>query len=598
MDWVFKGIDALSGPARSAVASLRALKSALVDVRRESGTGRFQASYLSLFRRQMKSLRRELGESSLGLQSFASGAMSVASSLGSGAFALGSNIVELAAFQQSAETSLAASMGDATQAAQAYREAIQIANQTPLDTREVIGAMQSLAAAGFRTLPTMRPLLGILTDIGSLHGSDAMSRFSLALGQVQARGALTMEELNQLREAAPSIAQPLMQALQASMGLSGPDAGQQLLRAISARRVSAQALVNALGAAGATMNASTGGALGGIARAQSQTLVGSLSNAKNAWENLILSFGTGQNAIANTPGLRQFRGFIDSITDSLDTNSARGQRAMAVLRPLIDGVFGTLFRGSPGTSVIDAVIEGVHEATPAIVALVGGVRDFTDGLGSGFMEAMGPALELLQQLSTDGSEGGNTMRSLGQAVGFLAGAFVMGMGVLTFAASGIAQIFTELPADLAFMWESITTWFSTVPTALVDGFLGTMRTEWGRLIGQVEGLAQQLPASVRTVLGIHSPSRVFAEIGLHTAEGMTEGVTAGTGDVQRAFEVMAAPSAERPALGAGGASMPSVNLVVNIDGRGRSDDELVDEFRVTVEDIFADIFERAALAVG
>lgn len=599
LTWTFRGVDAISRPARAAVASLRQLRASLNEVRRDGG-GRFRASWMSQAQRQLRSFRRGLNDTFSGLGRIAA-PMAAIGAVGVGAAGmLGASVVRLAAYQQSAETSLAASLGSAETAQQAFREAITIANQTPLDTTQVVDAMQSLAAAGFRTLPALRPMLGILTDVGATHGADAMSRFSLALGQVQARGALTMEELNQLREAAPSIAQPLMAALGQSIGATGPTAGRQVQEAIARRRITAEMLNGALGQAGAAMNAGTGGGLGGIARAQSQTLVGSLSNVSNAWDNLLMSFGSGRSSLAQGAGLTQFRAFVDSVTNALDASSPRGQRAIAVLRPLIDGIFGTLFRGTPGTSLIDTLIESLRQITPGILAVVRGIRDFADGFGAGFMGAIGPALELLQQLSSEGEENGTVLRDLGRAVGFLVGAFVIGASILAGAGStvvaGWTQVFTELPAALRLVWNDVTSWFATVPSALVDGFLGSLRTEWARLIGQVEGLAQQLPASVRSVLGIHSPSRVFAEIGAHTAQGMASGLSRGQADVERAMSLVVTP---RGAGGAGGASgaPASVQVTFQIDGR-RDASGIVDEAEARLTEFFANVFERAALTAG
>lgn len=600
LSWIFRGVDAISRPARAAVASLRQLRASLTAVRRDGG-GRFQASWLSQARRQFAGFRRGLNDAFGGIGRVAAPVAAIGAAGAAAAGMLGASVVRLAAFQQSAETSLAASLGSAETAQQAFREAITIANQTPLDTTQVVDAMQSLAAAGFRTLPALRPMLGILTDVGATHGADAMQRFSLALGQVQARGALTMEELNQLREAAPSIAQPLMAALGGALNITGPNAGRQIQAAISARRVTAAMLNSALGQAGATMNAGTGGGLGGIARAQSQTLVGSLSNVSNAWDNLLMSFGTGRSSLAQGAGLSQFRAFVDSVTNALDASTPRGQRAIAALRPLIDGVFGTLFRGTPGTSIIDTLIESLRQMTPGILAVVRGVRDFADGFGSGFMAAMGPALELLQQLSTEGEEGGTVLRDLGRAVGFLVGAFVIGAGVLggvvSTVVSGWTQVFTDLPAALRLVWADVTTWFSTVPGALVDGFLGRLRTEWGRLIGQVEGLARQLPASVRSVLGIHSPSRVFAEIGLHTAQGMASGLSRGQADVERAMSLVVTPGAAARAPAAAGVPAGGIQVTFVLDGR-RDAQGIVDEAEDRLAELFANLFERAALTAG
>jgi len=44
-------------------------------------------------------------------------------------------------------------------------------------------------------------------------------------------------------------------------------------------------------------------------------------------------------------------------------------------------------------------------------------------------------------------------------------------------------------------------------------------------------ITDKLPSFVKDALGIHSPSRVFAELGRHTVEGMAVGIAAGAGSV-------------------------------------------------------------------
>lgn len=85
-------------------------------------------------------------------------------------------------------------------------------------------------------------------------------------------------------------------------------------------------------------------------------------------------------------------------------------------------------------------------------------------------------------------------------------------------------------------WTSIKTvfgdmlgYFSGIGTAIVDGIGNSLTAGWAALIAKVQGLAALLPESVKTVLGIHSPSRVFAEIGGHTMAGLEEGLTGGQG---------------------------------------------------------------------
>jgi hypothetical protein len=59
---------------------------------------------------------------------------------------------------------------------------------------------------------------------------------------------------------------------------------------------------------------------------------------------------------------------------------------------------------------------------------------------------------------------------------------------------------------------------------------------WDDLLETFRTLASMLPEPVRTALGIASPSRVFAELGEHTADGLTLGLERGAGRAQGAAQ--------------------------------------------------------------
>lgn len=59
---------------------------------------------------------------------------------------------------------------------------------------------------------------------------------------------------------------------------------------------------------------------------------------------------------------------------------------------------------------------------------------------------------------------------------------------------------------------------------LVGGIWSGLQEKWTWMVGQIQGLAQMLPQGVRDILGIHSPSRVFAlQVGRYIPEGIAQG---------------------------------------------------------------------------
>lgn len=106
--------------------------------------------------------------------------------------------------------------------------------------------------------------------------------------------------------------------------------------------------------------------------------------------------------------------------------------------------------------------------------------------------------------------------------------------------------------------------FSHIGTAIVDGIWTSLSSGWAALVAKVKGLAALLPESVKTVLGIHSPSRVFAEIGSHTMAGLEQGLTGSeAGPLGAAAGVARKLAGIGAGMAIGGAAMAGVSL----DGR-------------------------------
>jgi phage-related protein len=162
-------------------------------------------------------------------------------------------------------------------------------------------------------------------------------------------------------------------------------------------------------------------------------------------------------------------------------------------------------------------------------------------------------------------------------VGAMAVGFgVLVAGVVAFAAAivGVVARLYELGAvvvgGVIEAFNAVSAWFagfslSQVGADIINGLVAGITNAGPNVLKAITGAVTGAIGAAKSLLGIASPSKVFAEIGGYTAEGMAVGVDAGAADVQGSLESMVAPppvpvggAATAPA--AGGASAGGANL--------------------------------------
>ena len=111
----------------------------------------------------------------------------------------------------------------------------------------------------------------------------------------------------------------------------------------------------------------------------------------------------------------------------------------------------------------------------------------------------------------------------------------------------------------------------TAGTDLVNGLAQGMRTAAQTLVPGVTQLADMLTSTFRTALDIHSPSRVFAELGAQIPAGVAQGVREGSPDASAAAsDAVAVPRAPGATSGrAGGIGEVHIHLPEGIGGSAR-----------------------------
>ena len=74
---------------------------------------------------------------------------------------------------------------------------------------------------------------------------------------------------------------------------------------------------------------------------------------------------------------------------------------------------------------------------------------------------------------------------------------------------------------------------------IVTGLLNGITGMWDTLVSTVKGKVNGMVSTVKNVLGIHSPSKVFTEIGENVTQGLVNGINTGTPAAQEAIQNIA-----------------------------------------------------------
>lgn len=609
LNWRLRLRDAVSAPARRARDSLRAYRAELRRTQQQAARDAARAqrdaarAAAQNARRMQENTRLLAAGTRQGLGMLGGLAVGAASALAGvvGSFAevgvaAARSVVEIAAFRESSLVALEAVLGSSQAAGRQFRNAITIANQTPLDTQDIIQQTAAFAVAGFAERE-IQPLVAASADLGAAFGQQSQEGFAYALAQIRAAGQLQGQELLQLQNANVSR-EAVLASIARQLNLGTGEAGNRAaLQAIRQRRVNSSVGIQAALDAVQT-RLDRGRALGSFARDQANTLTGALSNARNAIFNLIVGMDLG-----NLPGIRTFKDTLIAVTNALQEGSpaaAMLRGAVAGAANAVGGLFGRLFSVENITAGFGMVARAVQAIGRFATTAWPVVQAFVAALGPGFMAGIAPLRSLFASLLSGGPPSAQTMlvittaaRGIGSALGFAAGAavtFVTGLGVL---AAGITALWGTIGGLVAAGITSVRTMFTSIGGAIVDGIRDGITGGVERLRASVTGLGTNAVQAARAALGIASPSRVFADvIGRQIPAGIELGIQRGAGPLDATVASIVDPPTPRATMGS-----PNITVQVIVQ-RGATDDDtataVVDRLEERLADIFGGLAEQLA----
>lgn len=225
--------------------------------------------------------------------------------------------------------------------------------------------------------------------------------------------------------------------------------------------------------------------------------------------------------------------------------------------------------------------------------------------------ALKPTIEKLKELWNSAVQSGyllDALKAIGIAVAVVAAVIVVLVGIVGALIATVmvaSAIFGAFIGTLIYLGvviaETVVGWVQTGAQAAMDfvmGIVNGITNGYGMVVDAVKNLAGGAIDTFKNVLGIASPSKVMMELGEGgIGEGLVGGIGAASNDVHGAASDLASASVEgatngqqSPSSSSGGTS-GNVSIVINIDGAGKSAQEITDEMVEAA-------WERYALASG
>ena len=512
---------------------------------------------------------------SAGLAAVQIAAVGVAVSIGAVAmFAKG--VVGAKEFNIANKVAFASLLGGAEAGKEAMSRSAELADTFGFKLQNVTGSMKKLLAAQF-TLGESETFIKMGADLRAI-GTDAegVKGAIRAITQIKAKGRLQADELLQLSEA--NISQELIfDELQKSLGLGDTDAVRKAIEAGEVK--SGEALKAILGAVGKK----TGSKEAGIAGKKFADV--SLEAAQNRIANA--GFNVFRDVAEISPGTFDALGGIGKDLSKFFNDLSRGDlgdifaTAIVALRTLtnvgkafISGFVGEMADGGDTTrSFFDvlsdpAVLEGIVKMGVGMASLVGFVLRFS--------AAVTTAASVIVT-------GFSTMFDFGtDLVAFLLKLF-------------IDDIQAAIGEGLAFILGMVSQ-FVQLGADLIGGVAQGIRNGLGSVLGAVGSVASGAVSRFKSILGIASPSKVFAGLAGDVLDGFDKGL-------QTPSQKAATGGAVGSDSGGGGLGTTnnfnmggmSVNTEVNEASDGPA---IAAQMESSAMGIFGQAFEKMALAGG
>lgn len=494
-------------------------------------------------------------------------------------------------------------LGSGKQAQDFLGQLQDFAKSTPFEFQNLVSNAQQMMGMGIAAKDVIPDLTALGDSVASMGGNSAqVDQVTLAFSQMAAKGTLDMGNMNQLLQGGlPSALKVLASSYGVTTGkmismisagdVQAKDALPRLVKGIEQGTKSTAALGGMMDKQSGTMQ----GALSNIQDALTQTLAG-------AGKPFFKLFESGAKTLASFVGSKGFQKWGADTAKAIQGVVTHFKPFTDGLKNLLSGKglpkslnLGGLGKsaqdlGKAARDTFDKLKDAAKKALPNlqqfahdvlpkildllkdIVPLLGDFGRFLKDispvlipLGKAFgwvvdhglnpmIQAIKNALDIIhnfgdpKQIAMDGLKGkfGDLFQTVSGALYGMSQALVAGVGAFQHGFEQIAGFISGLVGNFQHGGQQIIDFFAGIPGAMttigvnmVNGLIGGLQGAWGALVGTLHGLAMSLPEPVRNALGIHSPSRVFHEIGRNVGQGLHNGLLGTKDQIQAASNKLA-----------------------------------------------------------
>lgn len=179
--------------------------------------------------------------------------------------------------------------------------------------------------------------------------------------------------------------------------------------------------------------------------------------------------------------------------------------------------------------------------------------------------------------------------------------FIAAIGAVGVAIYQLVTYWDEVVEGVQLIWADLTKWFEELDMAglgrdLIAGLVSGITGAVGSVVEAVTGAVGSAITAAKDVLGIASPSKVFAEIGDQTAEGYAQGVDRSAPEAQGSMAAMVSPDGARAATSSSGGRGAGIDLSgATFNFYGVADAESAAQ---RIEEVFTRLLEGDADSLG
>ncbi|WP_420368584.1 phage tail protein [Curtobacterium sp. L1-20] len=212
------------------------------------------------------------------------------------------------------------------------------------------------------------------------------------------------------------------------------------------------------------------------------------------------------------------------------------------LLPVITTVFTAIV---PIVQAALQIVQGVIQVVTGIISgnwsqVWSGIKNIFQGVWNAIKAIVMAAINIVKSVITAGI---NVVKSLWSAAWNSIRAVITTVwnGVVSGVTSGIAKVIgvvKTIQSKIQGALAGAGSWLLSVGRNIIDGLVNGIRNAAGAVTSIMKNIAQGAISTVKNFLGIHSPSRVMAQLGGYVAQGLANGIKSGSSGVASASRSM------------------------------------------------------------